>query len=114
MHQKMNSAASHNCCLHMSRSWCEAGRNMFSYGVMKAVGPYVTAVGARKRSSSGVAPSENTPPVRERVYASLRWRGPEMDAEKKRTLIEREGNVLIAVRPFRPCGPRRRRTTDRT
>jgi acetate kinase len=37
--------------------------------------------------------SENTPLARERVCASLRWCGLEMDGEKNRTLIDVEGRL---------------------
>jgi acetate kinase len=70
--------------------------DMFSYGVVKAVGAYLAALGGGDAIVSGGGIGENTPLMRERVCASLRWCGLEMDAEKNRTLIELEGKLSTA------------------
>jgi acetate kinase len=67
--------------------------DMFSYRVVKAVGAYVCALGGADAIVFGGGISENTPLVRERVCASLRWCGLEMDTEKNSTLIDREGEL---------------------
>jgi acetate kinase len=66
---------------------------MFSYRVVKAVGAYLAVLEGADAIVFGGGISENTPLVRERVCASLRWCGLEMDAEKNRNLIEVEGKV---------------------
>jgi acetate kinase len=70
--------------------------DMFSYRVLKAVGAYLAALGGADAIVFGGGIGENTPLVRERVCASLRWCGLEMDVEKNRTLIEPEGKVSTA------------------
>ena len=70
--------------------------DMFSYRVVKAVGAYLAALGGADAIVFGGGIGENTPLVRERVCASLRWCGVEIDAEKNRTLIELEGKVSTA------------------
>jgi acetate kinase len=70
--------------------------DMFSYRVVKAVGAYLAALGGADAIVFGGGIGENTPLVRERVCASLRWCGLEMDAEKNRTLIELEGKLSTA------------------
>jgi acetate kinase len=67
--------------------------DMFSYRVVKAVGAYLAALGGADAIVFGGGIGENTPLVRERVCASLRWCGLEMDAEKNRALIELEGKL---------------------
>jgi acetate kinase len=67
--------------------------DMFSYRLVKAVGAYLAALGGADAIVFGGGISENTPLVRERVCASLRWCGLEMDAERNQTLIELEGRV---------------------
>jgi acetate kinase len=67
--------------------------DMFSYRVVKAVGAYLCALGGAGAIVFGGGISENTPLVRERVCASLRWCGLEMDPEKNRTLIDVEGQL---------------------
>ncbi len=67
--------------------------DMFSYRVVKAVGAYAGALGGPDAIVFGGGISENTPLVRERVCASLRWCGLEMDPERNRTLIDREGEL---------------------
>jgi acetate kinase len=67
--------------------------DMFSYRLAKAVGAYLAALGGADAIVFGGGISENTPLVRERVCASLRWCGLEMDVEGNRTLIEIEGRV---------------------
>jgi len=70
--------------------------DMFSYRVVKAVGGYLAALGGADAIVFGGGIGEDTPLVRERVCASLRWCGLEMDAEKNRTLIELEGKLSTA------------------
>jgi acetate kinase len=70
--------------------------DMFSYRVVKAVGAFLAALGGADAIVFGGGIGENTPLVRERVCASLRWCGLEMDSEKNRTLIEREGRLSTA------------------
>jgi acetate kinase len=70
--------------------------DMFSYRVVKAVGAYLAALGGADAIVFGGGIGENTPLVRERVCASLRWCGLEMDAEKNRALIELEGKLSTA------------------
>jgi acetate kinase len=67
--------------------------DMFSYRLTKAVGAYLSALGGADAIVFGGGISENTPLVRERVCSSLRWCGLQMDPEKNRTLIEREGEL---------------------
>jgi acetate kinase len=67
--------------------------DMFSYRVVKAVGAYLSALGGADAIVFGGGISENTPLVRERVCASLRWCGLQMDPEKNRTLIDVEGQL---------------------
>jgi acetate kinase len=67
--------------------------DMFSYRLVKAVGAYLCALGGADAIVFGGGIGENTPLVRERVCASLRWCGLEIDTEKNQTLIELEGNV---------------------
>ena len=67
--------------------------DMFSYRVVKAVGAYLAVLGGADAIVFGGGIGENTPLVRERVCASLRWCGLEIDPEKNRTLIELEGKV---------------------
>ena len=67
--------------------------DMFSYRLVKAVGACLAALGGADAIVFGGGIGENTPLVRERVCASLRWCGLEMDAEKNRTLIEQEGRI---------------------
>ena len=70
--------------------------DMFSYRVVKAVGAYLAVLRGADAIVFGGGIGENTPLVRERVCASLRWCGLELDAEKNRTLIELEGKVSTA------------------
>jgi acetate kinase len=70
--------------------------DMFSYRVVKAVGAFLAALGGADAIVFGGGIGENTPLVRERVCGSLRWCGLEMDSEKNRTLIEREGRLSTA------------------
>jgi acetate kinase len=70
--------------------------DMFSYRVVKAVGAYLAALGGADAIVFGGGIGENTPLVRERVCASLRWCGLEIDPEKNRTLIELEGKLSTA------------------
>jgi acetate kinase len=70
--------------------------DMFSYRLVKAVGAYLAALGGADAIVFGGGIGENTPLVRERVCACLRWCGLEMDAETNRTLIELEGKVSTA------------------
>jgi acetate kinase len=70
--------------------------DMFSYRVVKAVGAYLAALGGADAIVFGGGIGENTPLVRERVCASLRWCGLEIDAEKNRTLIDIEGMLSTA------------------
>ncbi len=65
------------------------------YRLVKAVGACLAALGVDAIVFGGRM-GENTPLVRERVCASLRWCGLEMDAEKNRTLIEQEGKISTA------------------
>jgi acetate kinase len=67
--------------------------DMFSYRVVKAVGAYLSALGGADAIVFGGGIGENTPLVRERVCASLRWCGLDMDAEKNRTVIDVEGKL---------------------
>ncbi len=67
--------------------------DMFSYRVAKAVGAYLCVLGGADAIVFGGGISENTPLVRERVCASLRWCGLEMEGEKNRTLIDAEGRL---------------------
>jgi acetate kinase len=67
--------------------------DMFSYRIAKAVGAYLCVLGGADAIVFGGGISENTPLVRERVCASLRWCGMEIDAEKNRTLIDLEGRL---------------------
>jgi acetate kinase len=71
--------------------------DMFSYRVVKAVGAYLAALGGADAIVFGGGIGENTPLVRERVCASLRWCGLEMDPEKNQSLIEQEGSVSTAA-----------------
>lgn len=71
--------------------------DMFSYRLVKAVGAYLAALGGADAIVFGGGIGENTPLVRERVCASLRWCGLEMDPEKNRSLIEQEGSVSTAT-----------------
>jgi acetate kinase len=71
--------------------------DMFCYRVVKAVGAYLAALGGADAIVFGGGIGENTPLVRERVCASLRWGGLEMDAEINRDLIEVEGKVSTAA-----------------
>jgi acetate kinase len=70
--------------------------DMFSYRVVKAVGAYLAALGGADAIVFGGGIGENTPLVRERVCASLRWCGLEMDVQKNETLIEIEGQISTA------------------
>jgi acetate kinase len=70
--------------------------NMFSHRVVKAVGACLAALGGADAIVFGGGIGENTPLVRERVCASLRWCGLEMDAETNGTLIELEGKISTA------------------
>jgi acetate kinase len=67
--------------------------DMFSYRVVKAVGGYLCALGGADAVVFGGGIGENTPLIRERVCAALRWCGLEMDAEKNRTLVDGEGKL---------------------
>jgi acetate kinase len=67
--------------------------DMFSYRLVKAVGAYLCALGGADAVVFGGGIGENTPLVRERVCAALRWCGLEMDIEKNRTLIDAEGKL---------------------
>jgi acetate kinase len=70
--------------------------DMFSYRVVKAVGAYLCALGGADAIVFGGGIGENTPLVRERVCAGLRWCGLQMDPEKNRTLIDGEGKLSTA------------------
>jgi acetate kinase len=70
--------------------------DMFSYRVVKAVGACLATLGGADAVVFGGGIGENTPLVRERVCASLRWCGLEIDAEKNRTLIDQEGKLSTA------------------
>lgn len=67
--------------------------DMFSYRVVKAVGAYLAVLEGADAIVFGGGISENTPLVRERVCASLRWSGLEMDVAKNQNLIELEGRL---------------------
>jgi acetate kinase len=67
--------------------------DMFSYRVSKAVGAYLCVLGGADAIVFGGGISENTPLIRERVCASLRWCGLEIDAVKNQTLIDAEGKL---------------------
>ncbi len=69
---------------------------MFSYRVLKAVGAYLCALHGAHAVIFGGGIAENTPLVRQRVCAGLRWCGLEMDEEQNRTLIDIEG--LLSTR----------------
>jgi acetate kinase len=71
--------------------------DMFSYRLMKAVGAHLCALGGADAVVFGGGISENTPLVREKVCASLRWAGLELDAEKNRTLIDVEGKLSTST-----------------
>ena len=66
---------------------------MFSYRVTKAVGASLAALGSAEAVIFGGGIAENTPLVRERVCAGLRWCGLEMDEEQNRRLIDIEGRL---------------------
>jgi acetate kinase len=67
--------------------------DMFSYRVSKAVGAYLCVLGGADAIVFGGGISENTPLIRERVCASLRWCGLEIDTVKNQTLIDAEGKL---------------------
>jgi acetate kinase len=67
--------------------------DMFSYRLVKAVGAYLSALGGADAIVFGGGIGENNTLVRERVCTTLRWCGLEMDAEKNRALIDREGKI---------------------
>jgi acetate kinase len=67
--------------------------DMFSYRLVKAIGAFLCALGGADAVVFGGGISENTPLVRERVCASLRWCGLDMKAEKNRTVIDVEGKL---------------------
>jgi acetate kinase len=67
--------------------------DMFSYRLVKAVGAYLCALGGADAIVFGGGIGENTPLVRERVCAGLRWCGLQMDPDKNRTLTEGEGKL---------------------
>jgi acetate kinase len=67
--------------------------DMFSYRLVKAVGAFLCALGGADAIVFGGGIGENTPLVRERVCASLRWCELEMDDEKNSTLIDAEGRL---------------------
>jgi acetate kinase len=71
--------------------------DMFSYRLVKAVGAYLSALGGADAIVFGGGIGENTTLVRERVCTSLGWCGLEMDAEKNRALIDREGKISTAA-----------------
>jgi acetate kinase len=66
--------------------------DMFSYRVVKAVGAYVSVLGGADAIVFGGGIGENNPLVRERVCVALRW-CLELDEEKNRNLIDREGTI---------------------
>ena len=66
---------------------------MFSYRLVKAVGAYLCVLGGADAIVFGGGIGENTPLVRERVGAGLRWCGLQLDPDKNRTLIEGEGKL---------------------
>ena len=74
--------------------------DMFSYRVVKAVGAYLCALGGADTVVFGGGIGENTPLVRERVCAALRWCGLEMDAEKNSALIDGEGKLSTENSPL--------------
>jgi acetate kinase len=73
---------------------------MFAYRVTKAVGACLSALGGADAIVFGGGISENTPLVRERVCASLRWCGLELDQKKNRTLIDVEGKLSTGTSAF--------------
>jgi acetate kinase len=74
--------------------------DMFCYRVTKAVGAYLAALGGADAIVFGGGISENTPLVRERVCAALRWCGLEMDPERNRTLLDLEGALTSDTSAF--------------
>ena len=67
--------------------------DMFCYRVTKAVGAYLATLGGADAIVFGGGISENTPLVRERVCAALRWCGLKMDPERNHALIDLEGTL---------------------
>jgi hypothetical protein len=76
--------------------------DMFSYRLVKAVGAYLCALGGADAIVFGGGIGENTPLVRERVCASLRWCGLEMDVEKIGLSLRSRARSRPPVRLFRP------------
>jgi acetate kinase len=70
--------------------------DMFSYRLAKAVGAYLSALGGANAIVFGGGIGENTPLVRERVCASLRWCGLDMNPETNRTVIDVEGKLTTS------------------
>jgi acetate kinase len=75
--------------------------DMFSYRLLKAVGAYLCVFGGGVDAIVfGGGIGENTPLVRERVCAGLRWCGFHLDPDKNRALTDGEGKLSTGKSAF--------------
>jgi acetate kinase len=66
---------------------------MFAYRVRKYIGAYVAALGGANAVIFGGGIGENTAEVRHRICADLACLGLDLDSEKNREMVDREGCI---------------------
>src|SRR5262249_8435418 len=67
--------------------------DVFCYRVKKYLGAYLAAMNGADAVGFAGGIRENSPPVRERILASLDWLGISLDRDKNAALVGREGRV---------------------
>ena len=73
---------------------------MFAYRVRKYIGAYLAALGGADAIVFGGGIGENTPLVREKIAESFSWCGMQLDAERNRSVVDREGLISVAGAPL--------------
>jgi acetate kinase len=66
---------------------------MFCYRVKKQIGAYLAALGGADAVVFGGGIGENSPAVRARICAGMKWCGMTIDENRNNTMIGTEGKI---------------------
>lgn len=84
---------------HLSEHPVDLALNMFAYRVRKYVGAYLAVLGGADAIVVGGGIGENTPIIRERIFANFDWGGMSLDSQRNEQVIDREGPITTAESP---------------